>query len=79
MTKQELSNAVKIARSDTALSGVDITLFDGCALRGFEPIVVTMEALAAFVRWHVVCLDGSVDIRELNNLSSYGKRVFQVV
>jgi len=79
MTKQELSRALEIARSDTVLSGVDVSMFDGCALPGFKPITVAIEALAAFVRWHVLYLDGSVDAMELDNIASYGRRTFQVV
>jgi len=79
MTKQELSTALEIARSDTDLSGVDTSIFDGCALPGFTPITVTLDALAAFVRYHVICLNGSIDAHELDNIASYGRRVFRVV
>jgi len=79
MTKQELSTALEIARSDADLSGVDTNIFSGCALHGFSPVTVTLDALAAFVRYQVVCLDGSIDARELDDIASYGRRVFRVV
>lgn len=79
MTKQELSKAVEIARSDIDLSGVDISIFSGCALPGFVPITVTLDAMAAFIRYHVICLNGSIDARELNDIASYGRRVFLIV
>lgn len=79
MTKQELSKAVKIARSNTDLSGVNVSLFDGCAIPGFTPITVTLDMLAAFLRYHIVCLDGSIDAQELDDIASYGRRVFKVI
>lgn len=79
MTKQELSKALEIARSNIDLSSIDISIFSGCALPGFSPITVTLDTLAAFVRYQIMCFDGSIDVRELNDISSYGRRVFKVI
>jgi len=79
MTKQELSRALEIARSKTQLSHINTSIFDGCALQDFKPIHVTIDALAAFLRYQVVCFDGSIDQQELNDIASYGRQRFMVV
>lgn len=79
MTKQQLSEAMKIAQSNAFLSTHSTSLFIGCALYGFKPITITIEMLASFLRWHVINLDGSIDANELNNVASYGRLAFCMI
>ena len=79
MMRDQLSEALTLARSGAALSLDEITIFDGFALRDFAPLVCTVEALAVLVRWQCICFDGSVDHDALNEIATVGRRKFLVV
>ena len=79
MTKDQLSQAVVIARSDADLSIEDLSIFDGFGLPDFQPITCTVEALAMLVRWQGFCFDGSIDQENLNEIATIGRHRFQVV
>lgn len=79
MTKQELSEALKIANSEKSLENVDIEIFDGYGLKNFQPIYCTVEQLARLIRWQCFQLNGKIDDEELNNLAYAGKKKFLIV
>jgi hypothetical protein len=74
MTKAQFDKAIEIARSNTDLSQVDDTILDGCGLPGFEPVTVTLEAAAKFLRWQCVCLNGQLDSHEVNEMRNVSRR-----
>ena len=76
---EQKKTALAIARSDAPLNLADLALFDGFALPGFRPVTCTIEALAMLVRWHCVCLDGSIDGEALQELAECGRRRFTVL
>lgn len=79
MTKEELKQAVTIAKSSIVLNR-DISIFNGFALRDFKPLVVTIDDIAALVRWQAVCiLTGELDTEALNEIAQYGRNRFLVV
>lgn len=87
MTKQQLSEAVRIAQSDVELpqflgekSDQElIDLFDGFGLPTFQPVVCTVKQLAALVRYQCVMYNGDVSATALNEIYRHGRRKFQVV
>ena len=79
MTKEQFSRAYNIAVSKTDLSGVNDEPLYGCGLAEFEPVTTTVEAVAKLLRWQIVCLNGSIDTVELNNMSRIARREFMVV
>lgn len=83
MTKNELSKALELARSDTELPpmlGPEATdLFDGFALESFSVVYCTMRQLAALIRYQCIMLNGGLDSEALNEIATHGKRKFMVV
>ncbi len=79
MTRDQLSEALTLARSGADLCLDEIAIFDGFALRDFSPVVCTLEALAVLVRWQCICFDGSIDHDALNEIATVGRRKFGVV
>ncbi len=80
MTKDELSEAMKVAKDKTVdLSAVDLMPFDGCGLRGFQPIATTIRAVARLIRWQCFMLNGEIDVEELSEIARIGRTKFQIV
>lgn len=82
MTKHELSQAYKLARSSAILPGYlseDLEAFHGYGLPGFQPIHCSIEHVAALIRGQCFCLDGSMDSVEFAELATLGRRLFQIV
>ena len=80
MTKDDLSEALALARSDAVLPGPDeLDIFNDYGLPGFQPIVCTVELLAALLRWEVVTFAGGIDHEALNELSRLGRHRFRVL
>jgi hypothetical protein len=69
MKKDELRQAMDIARSDRDLSSIDITPLAGYALRDFQRVTVAVEAVARMIRWQCFTLDGGIDGEALNELA----------
>lgn len=78
MTKRQFDQAVDLARSNADLSGASTGILAGCALPGFQPVTITLEAAAQFIRWHCICLDGSVDGEALNDMRHISRRKWLV-
>ena len=50
----------------------------GCGLEGFEPVVVSLEALASFLRYQCAQFDGGWDQEEYDNMVWVAKRRFLI-
>jgi len=80
MTKDDLSEALSLARSRAVLPSFDeLEIFRGYALPEFQPIDCTLELLAALLRWEVIRFDGGIDHEALNELSRAGRHRFRVL
>lgn len=79
MTRNELSAALKIARSEADLSKVDTSILFGYGLKNFGPVVATIETVAAVIRWDCVALNGEIDSEALDNLHSNFRRKVSIV
>jgi len=78
MTKSELSQAVNKALSNENLGEVP-NVVDGYGLPDFKPVHITLNNLAALVRWQCVQLNGSLDSTALNELAQIGKKKFLIL
>jgi uncharacterized protein with von Willebrand factor type A (vWA) domain len=78
MTKGELTLAVSLAKNGT-YNQVDIDIFDGYGLEGFEPVHCTLDAVARLINWQCVRFDGSFDSEELDTIARVGKRKFLIL
>jgi hypothetical protein len=81
MTKTEFSKALKIAKSNEEIDPKQepIDVFDGFALKGFVPVYVTLKQVARLIRWQAICMDGSIDSDNLQEVASFGRRRFLIV
>ena len=86
MTANQLSQAMKIAQDknfhfidENGKHLVDTSIFDGFGLYGFQPIVCTLEQLAALIRWQCFCMNGSIDSHNLNEIMTCGRHKFTVI
>lgn len=68
MTKKEMKEIVTRVDSGEQIEDVNLDVFIGCGTYGFEPIVVTMKAMVAFVRYQCMRLDGTLDLDALNEI-----------
>jgi hypothetical protein len=79
MTKNEFSEAVKLAKSDASLSNICDLHLHGCGLPEFQPVHTSLEAVAKLVRYQCAMLNGGWDERECNDLAYIAKRKFLIV
>lgn len=80
MTKQDLHAALVLAESQVDLTMHDDSALFGCALPDYKPgQFVTLGALARFIRWQCIHLDGTIDGRELNELGAILKRKVGII
>ena len=71
MTKEQLTSAMQIARSGRDLTQYDDSILDGIGLSSFEsPVYVCIEAVARFLRWQCIYLNGGIDSEMLNECSA---------
>lgn len=78
MTKQQFDAAVKMAQEGSFDENADDSILDGCALPGFQPVTVTLDAAARCIAWHCVCLNGSIDSEALNEIRNISRRKWLV-
>lgn len=78
MTKKDLSQALKLARSNIDLK-VDTSFFDGYGLRDFKPVHCTICQVAQLMRWQVLNITGTVDAEALNELATVGRKKFVII
>ncbi len=74
MTKQQFDLAVALARSDKDLD----TILDGCGLKDFQPVTITLEVAAKFIRWQCFYLNGQICPEELNETRNISKKKWLV-
>jgi hypothetical protein len=79
MTKDEFKAAVEMATSDRDLGGIDTTPLHGYGQGGFRAAGVTLEAVAALVRWQCCYLSGGLDAEELATIHRIFRRRVTVV
>ena len=69
MTSREFTDAVRLAFSPGfSYLGHDFSDLEGCQLRDFVPVMVTIETVAACIKYHAMYMDGGVDQAELANM-----------
>lgn len=81
MTKTQLSQAVAIAQNKQPLpvEDNDLSIFDGFGLQNFQPVTVTVNQLAALIRWQALRFNGTMDAEALNEIAEAGRKKFMVV
>lgn len=79
MTKNELTQALKIAKSDTNLDP-DTSIFMGFGLKEFKPVYVTLELVAMLIRYQCFYIFGDgIDSEALNEIAVFGRKRFMIV
>jgi hypothetical protein len=79
MTKQQFSEALKIAQSDRDLSDVNNDVILGYGLPDFKPVYVTLEMVAKEIRWHAYSLHGELLSEPLNEVARFARRSFLII
>ena len=79
MTKEQFSEAVRIADSEESLLDVDIDVLYGCGLRDFKPVSTTLRVVAAHVRWQAKMLNGEWDSVELDACRDIMRRKVTII
>ena len=79
MTKNELSMAWHIAKSDTFVPNYKtLDWAIGFGLSDYKPRDITVEALANLISYQCKCLDGSWDMEAFDEIARHGKYKFLV-
>ena len=78
MNKNELNQALTLAKSTETLTNVDISIFNGFALPGFAPVNVTIPQVASLIRWQAIQLDGEIDAQAFDEIASQGRMRFNL-
>lgn len=75
MNKSEFQRAFELANDKTQdFTGVDMSMLDGCGLRGFQPVTVTIRTFAAFLRWQALGFGGEwndADLTECREIARH--------
>lgn len=79
MKALDFARAATLAKSLAPLEWVDIAPLCGCALPGFDPVFVTLEQVAALIRWQALQFDGKFDGEELASLAAIARRKFFLI
>ena len=79
MTKDQLSQALQIAKSDKDLHLASIDIFFGFGLEDFEPVYCTIDQVAALIRWQAVQFNGGIDSDALQEVCNVGRKKFLVL
>ena len=79
MNKAEFQRAYGIAASEQDLSDCDDTILDGFGLPDFQPVCVTIEAVAKILRWQCFYIFGGVDQEALTECRNAFRRKVTVV
>lgn len=87
MNATQFSMAMEIAQDKnfTYIDGngkwtVDCSAFDGCGLPEFDgPIYVTLEQVAAFVKYQAMQMNGEWNAIELQNIAVIGRKHFIII
>ena len=78
MNKKEFSRAYALAISNQVIKPEEasIAIFDGFGFESFDKVYVTVKQVARLIRWQTVCLDGSIDQDNLQEIGECGRRKF---
>lgn len=69
MTKNQLDRAMTLARNyEVNLLNVDLSTLEGYGLPNFQPVTVTVEMVAAMIRWQCIMFNGEIVAEELDLL-----------
>jgi hypothetical protein len=79
MTKQELAKALELAKTRHVEEPTDISIFAGFGLRDFDPVYVTLDAVAALINWQCLQFNGQYDLVALNEIAYCGRKKFQII
>ena len=79
MNNAQLNAAVKLAQSDADLSAHDDSIFCGYALKGFQPIIVSIPQLALMIRRQAIYFSGGLDSDALKEIADCGRHKFTIV
>lgn len=81
MTKQQLSEAVKIARDtqNHSLENVDQSVLRNIALPSFKPVTTTTDVVAKLIRENCVTFDGGFDSEEFDNIANMTRHKVAIV
>lgn len=74
----DFEKALIIAKADVTIDETAHStdhLF-GCGLSDFEPVEVSIESVARFIRWQAAYMDGTWDEEEIENCKYIAKRKF---
>lgn len=73
MTKKEFSKALELAKSNK-FEIANLSLFDGFALKEFEPVACTLDDIAGLIAWQAICFNALIDNEALNEIWSNRSR-----
>jgi len=79
MTKREFDHCFQLADSDRDFSDADDSVLHGCGLPGFQRVTAEPVAVAKFLRWHCLNLNGTWDSSALNDFRSLFRIRVEVV
>ena len=69
MTLEQFRKAAALALSNAELPVADAQVFDGFGLPSFQPVYVTIEAVAKLIRYQCFYLDGTFDSDALDGIA----------
>jgi len=79
VTKIEFTRAVEIATSDRDLGGIDTSILHGYGLEDFRAVAVSLDTVAAMIRWQCCYLTGGIDAEELADIRRIFRRRVEIV
>ena len=85
MNKQEFAAAFELANNhDIDWSKVDDSILEGCGLKDFQPVNVTLLTVARFIRWQCLYMftkpgESPWDMNEVNECAVIAKTKFLLV
>lgn len=81
MTKQEFSEAVRIAETqgNTGLQPEDLAIFCGCAYPEFKPVYATQKLVVFWLRWEALLFSGEWDFEALNSCAHIARKKIYLV
>ncbi len=78
MTKAELAKAVELAQNKQEIKDDDSVL-DGLYLANFKPVATTLGAVARFIRWHCIYLNGTLATDELAEFAGFARHRITII
>ena len=79
MTKNELKQAVELAKTRKVEEPTDISIFGGFGLIDFTPVSVTLDMVAALINWQAFQFDGEWDAVALSEIAHHARKKFMII